>query len=70
MDGDRRLAGQMVEKEVAQLKVSEINLIANEIKFTVSQKFFTGIPGAFAAGTFFKNRHVSTVSLQRSANSA
>jgi len=54
-NGDGRLASQMVEKEVAQFKISEINLVANEIKFTVSQEIFAGIPGIFTAGAFFKN---------------
>ncbi len=52
----------MVEKEIAQFKVSEIYLIANEIEFTVFQEFFAGKPGIIAAGTFFKNRHVYTIS--------
>jgi hypothetical protein len=55
MNGDGRLATQMVEKEVTQFKITEINLIADEIELTVSQKIFTGIPGIFTAGAFFKN---------------
>jgi hypothetical protein len=54
-NSDGRLATQMVEKEVAQFKITEINLIANEIELTVSQEIFAGIPGVFTAGAFFKN---------------
>jgi hypothetical protein len=45
----------MVEKEVAQFKITEINLVANEIELTVFQKIFAGIPGIFTASAFFKN---------------
>ena len=54
-NSDGRLATQMVEKEVAQFKITEINLVANEIQLTVSQKIFAGIPGIFTASAFFKN---------------
>ena len=55
MNSDGRLARQMVEKEVAQFKISEINLVANEIELTVSQEIFAGIPWIFTAGAYFKN---------------
>jgi hypothetical protein len=62
MNSNGGLASQMVEKEIAQFKITEINLIANEIKLIVSQEFFSGKPGIIAAGTFFKHRHVYTIS--------
>jgi hypothetical protein len=64
MNSDRRLAIQMVEKEVAQFKVTEINLVADEFEFAVSQKIFAGIPGVFTAGAFFKNLHIFTISFR------
>jgi hypothetical protein len=44
----------MVKKEITQFKISEINLIANEVEPTVCQEFFAGKPGIIAASTFLE----------------
>jgi hypothetical protein len=49
------LTGQMIKKKIAQLKITEINLITDKIEQIVCQEFFAGKPGIVAAGTFFKN---------------
>jgi hypothetical protein len=68
-NSDGRLATQMVEKEVAQFKITEINLIANEIELTVCQEIFAGMPGIFTAGAFLKNWHISSISSCKPAKS-
>jgi hypothetical protein len=42
MNRNRGLTSQMVEKKIAQLKIAEINLIANKIEVMVFQEFFSG----------------------------
>jgi len=49
------LAGQMIKEKIAQLKISEINLITHKIELVVCHEFFAGKPGIIAAGTLFKN---------------
>ena len=54
-NGNGRPAGQMIKKKIAQLKITEINLIAHKREPIVGQKFCAGKPGIIAAGTLFKN---------------
>ena len=47
----------LVEKEETQLEVGKINLIAHQIDIVICQKFISGKPGGFTAGTRFKYFH-------------
>jgi len=63
------LTGRMVKQKKAQLKITEINLIAHKNELNISQEFFTGQPGIIAAGTFFKYWHIHTMSSRTSSKS-
>jgi hypothetical protein len=53
----------MVEKQIPQLELAEVRLIANQIDLAVIQEIIPGNPAGLTTGAFFKNIHLHSTAL-------
>jgi hypothetical protein len=52
----------MIEKQIPQLELTEVRLIADQINLAVTQEIIPGNPAGLTTGTVFKNAHIHSIS--------